>query len=258
MPVIPRKQRFGIAEWLNIAQLAALIIGGTWAAFLFIKFDARDKEITHQKTELELQRLKAAPLRFDQDISIWTYHANPKGPSNELGVDYHYTITNTSSQKIKVALLVVHALLLPPQTLGTADFLEIPPIGVDKDSPWRRLVSKAYLADEEELPNGVVESKEGFTIAPTKGGGATGYMEPGETHWGTLTAIVRGQKSDYIGFSVDAFVRFSDNTERWITGDQHVRLVPGDYPGSPKAQAPPDKAPTGPEGQYPETQYPGT
>lgn len=221
-----------------MVQLATLLIGGAWAAFLFVRFDARDKEIAHQKAELEIRTLKAAPVRFDQDISVSSYRASRSKDSDKFHVVYRYAITNTSSQKIKIAMLVVHAFSLPPQSLGAHDVHEISPIEVSNNSPWRRVVSKAYLAYDEELPNGVVESKEGFTIVPTNGG-ATGDMEPGEVHFDSLSAIVRNRNSDFIGFSVDAFVRFSDNTEKWITGNQFANLIPGEYSGSPNTSKPP-------------------
>ena len=229
---------FGVAEWLSIAQLVALVIGGVWAAFLFLKFDAHDKDLNRQKTVIELRRLNASPLTFDQDISIWTYRADGKKMLNELGVDYHYVITNSTNHSIRVALLVVHALLLPPQNIGIGDAFAIPSVSLAKGSPWRQVVSKAYLADGEEVEGGVVTSAEGEKIVPTKGGDATGDLEPGGRTWGSLSLIVRAPKADYIGFTVDAFVRL-DKAERWISSNEYARLVPGDYSGSPKSHAQP-------------------
>lgn len=107
------KKGFGVSEWLSVAQLLALLIGGIWTGQLFLKFEAKDKELSRQKTELELRKLKAAPLSADQDISIWSYHDAKQKSRGELGTDYHYSVTNTSGQKIEVALVVIHALMLP-------------------------------------------------------------------------------------------------------------------------------------------------
>lgn len=97
------------------------------------------------------------------------------------------------------------------------------------------MLSKAYLADGEEMEGGVVTSAEGLKIIPTRGGGATGDMEPGEIHWGSMSLLVLPQRHDFIGFTLEAFIRFEDKSTRWVTSDQYARLVPGDYSGSPKA-----------------------
>jgi hypothetical protein len=227
---------------LSVAQLIALVVGGIWAAFLFVKFDARDKEIGRAKAELELERLKAAPIKFDQEISIGPYRPNGLG-RKDLGVDYRYVITNTSNQKIKIALVVVNTLLLPPQSLGDQELLEIPRVSVEKDSPWRRLISKAYLAEGEMVEDGVVRSKQGFTVKPLLDAGIVGELEAGESTWGTLSVIAGNKNADYIGFTVDAYVRFADDTTRWITADQYARLAPGQFSGAPQADAPREKAP---------------
>ena len=230
-----QKHRFGITEWLSIAQLLALVVSGIWTALLFLKFDAKDKQLTREKTELELRRLKAAPLSADQDISIWLYRES-KQKADDLGIDYHYSITNTSGQKIKVAQVVVHAALLPKLSLRE-NVQEIPPLLLTKESPWKRVLSKAYLADDEETDGGVVKSAEGLEMVPSRGGGLTGDMEPGEVHWGSLSLLTKPRGYDYVGFTLEAFVRFEDNTTRWVSSDQYARLLPSDYSGSPKSNA---------------------
>jgi hypothetical protein len=67
-------KRLGLAEWLSIVQLLALLTGGAWAGFQFWKFDARDKELAFQRAQIELQKLRANPLDVSPDLSsiMWT------------------------------------------------------------------------------------------------------------------------------------------------------------------------------------------
>jgi hypothetical protein len=232
LPVQPAPKRggLGLAEWLSIVQLLALIVGACWTAFLYMKFDARDKTLAQEKSEIELRKLKAAPVRFEQNIAVWQYKREQELPQQQqLGVDYYYAITNTTNQRIKIAMVVGHAFVLPPRDLKTADAVEVPQVSLAKDSPWRRTVSRAHLGDGEELENGIVKSAQGDTFVPTRGGGGTGEVEPGDTNWGTINLIVRPQASDYIGFMLDAYVRFEDGSTRWVGSSQSARLAPGNY-----------------------------
>lgn len=222
-------RRLGLAEWLSIAQLIALVVGACWTAFLFMKFDAREKVLAREKSEIELRKLKAAPVRFEQNIAIWQYSQSKKAAAEQLGADYYYSITNTTNQKIKIAMVVGHAFLLPPVSTMSATTVEVPQIDLSKESPWRRAVSRAHLADGEELENGVVKSAQGDTFVPARGGGGTGEMEPGDTNWGTISLVTRSHASDYIGFMLDAFIRFEDGSTRWVGSSQLARLAPGNY-----------------------------
>ena len=237
------KARLGVTEWLSIAQLVALLAAGAWTAFTFMRFDARDKAITAQRNDIELRKLRATPLKFSQSIDVSNFSSNQKANgAKRLAVDYHYSITNTTTQQTKIALVVVHAMLLSVAPATGAQTLEIPALGLSKNSLWRNALSKAYLADDEEVEGGVVKT-DNETIVPIKGGGPVGDLEPSESSWGSLTILVVPADADYIGFTIDAYVRFDDKTKpRWIGGHQYASLVVGEYSDQPTLSNQPDNA----------------
>lgn len=236
-------QRLGLTEWLSIAQFIALLLSGVWVAFVFFRFEAKERDVAldlHQlevkKANISLSQLTAKPLVFDQDISIWPFSGESQTPTKAtgaFGVDYHFSVTNNANQKIKVAMLVIHALSLASLPTGDGQFYEVPAVSVSKDSPWHREISRGYLADGEEVDNGTIESSEGFSIVPSRGETFVGDVESGQVTWGSLSLVVSRKSVQFIGFRVDAFVRFQDNSTAWIGADQYARLLPGDYPGSP-------------------------
>lgn len=224
--------RFSVSEWLSITQLIALMAGGIWTAMLFIKFDARERELSQQKTSLETQRLRAAPVTVQQDILIWQRQPHAVNDTESLGAEYTYVIVNSSNQRIRIVQIELHALLLPEQALGANVAVEIPPPSINPTSPWARVVSKRYLVPGEMLISRPGQYAFPVGSKPMAGGGGTGDMEPGEVHLGGLTLMVRPRTHDFIGFSVDALVRFPDKSSRWVGVGQGARLEPGEYPGS--------------------------
>lgn len=235
------KWRLSFAEWLGVVQLFMLIITSVASGFVFLKYDARDKTLAREKTEIELRKLRAAPLSFVQDISISEYGCDRgKGPPN-LGVNYHYSITNTTSKKVKIVLVVLRTAILPTQTIGETGAVEFPQITFSADSPWRKIFTKAYLADGEELEADVVESEFGEVIVPTRDGGPTGEIDPGDTAWDTLSLIVGSRNYGCIGFGIDVYVRFEDNTDRWVCAHQYAELTPSENDGAPKSASISDK-----------------
>ncbi len=52
------KTRFSLSfsDWLNVLQVIALICAGGWTMFIFVKFEARDKEIAFQLQQASLQK----------------------------------------------------------------------------------------------------------------------------------------------------------------------------------------------------------
>jgi hypothetical protein len=234
---LDRKRELGLTEWLAIAQLVLLIVGAIASAVVFVLYDAKDRNTSHLISQAELEKRNAKPVKLDQAISIWKFSANSSN-SDYFGVSYDYTITNRTNQQIRVAMVVLHELQMatPDPTKSPFDHYFVPDITLnDPESPWRRLSSRAYLADGETVEEGVVKySDEGFSVIPEKeSGGGTGELEAGENAWGSTTMFVKGNSLSIVGFQVDIDIRLKDESLKRMRIFQFAALKPGDYSGSP-------------------------
>jgi hypothetical protein len=236
-------QKFGWAERLGLANFVVLIFGGLWAGYVFINYEKPEREIAQQKREIELGKLKASPIAFETDISIWNNNGEDKEKPKALGVAFHYKITNTAGRRLAIARLFVHSLRFPmgetANELRQVAAIEIPTPSVDSSSGWQTLISKAYAVDDEKLENGLLVLSDKIKLPPIFGGAVTGGLETYETTYGTLTLVVRPGSQDQIGFVVDALIRFPDNSERWIKATQNTNLVPGNS-SAPRIMSSPD------------------
>ena len=220
------KKKLGLTEWLSIIQIIALLIGGGWAAFQFWKYDAREKELTSKKSEIDLRRMQATPIKIESTINIEKHNLDKKSENDQLDILFNYSITNTTGQRIKVVMIEVNALLLPNQSVKPNNVVEIPEVRLSADSPWSKVISRLYLATDETLPNGKYFCDDGSILIPVSFHGATGFIEPNAKTWGSITLYANQLKADYIGFNVSVLIRFENKSERWHSIFHQVRLLP--------------------------------
>ena len=242
--------KLGLAEWLSIVQFAAVLIGGVWVAFMFVAFDAHDKiiaaklaELTVEKTGVEtetgkigLSDLRSRPLQIDQDMSVWPRQTEKKDGPGELRVQYRYSIRNVTHQDFKIVFVAVSALILPKDKLNVeGEMFRIPPPDAGKGSPWHRVLAEATVIDKDFPAAPFTYSTDNFTVKPSGEGPLTGLLEPSQTRWDTFDVIVPEKNAEYVGFTVDVFVKFKDGPMRQYATSQFEPLLPGTYPGSPKS-----------------------
>lgn len=225
---------------LGWAQLIFSVIAGVCSVVVFLQYDRIADRLNEEKTITEIEKNKqdiakanSSPITVDDDIAISRYVRDHKKP-RPFAVDFHYRIKNISGKTVTVSEVVIYALLLQPQFLGTADFSEIPVVVVSAVSPWKPVASRAYTMrtanscnegdSKRDCVDGLLDDK---VYASTTGGGI-GDLAPGEEHTGSFSLMVRADKYDYVGF----FMRIELNSE----GQQSTARPNGTEPlNRPKA-----------------------
>ena len=232
--------RLGLAEWLSIAQLIALLLGGGWAAFVFWKFDARDKEIAYQKAQIELKHLQANPLKISPQIVIAEAKSARRKPGQTIhNVSILYSLENTTPEAVQVTLVLVQVFALPPLNVSPGKALQL--ISADQpQSNSQLLLSKVYLADGETIEGGgKYKSTTGQEFEPFAGGGGTGSIDSKDDVWVRFELLANDLDAEFIEVFIEAIVRFPNGISNTMTVRFPARFEPGSY--SPMLHQPESK-----------------
>jgi hypothetical protein len=202
--------RWSLEATLQTLQLLAIVIGGSWALFLFVTFqhennslalDAaratlRQAQLTAETSKLTIAKESQAPLITTDVISV---HPLPSAPGWYLA-RYDYSIRNSGGGAIDIASAIGDA-FVGSTALSGSDGIVVNDIWDAGAVTWKKVAFEGHASRSAFKPGMILENGDD-RVPAVLGGGGTGSLNTTESAEATMTVLIHAKPTDFIGFRV--------------------------------------------------------
>lgn len=213
----PASSRWSVAATLQLLQLAAILIGGGWALYLYVTFQDENNRLALEAARASLrqaqQTLKASDLAIAKEtMDVDRIAQSPLGTTDVVSIQtlpsvpgwylarYDFSITNNGGGRIDIATAIGDA-FVGSATLANADGIVVNDVGDPGAVTWKKVAFEGH-ASRSAFKDGMLVEDGGDRVPAVKGGGGTGALNTTETAQSTMTVLVHANPTDFIGFRV--------------------------------------------------------
>ena len=202
--------RWSLQTTLQTLQLLAILLGGSWALFLFVTFQRennslaleaaratlRQAQLTAKTSELTIAKESQAPLTTTDVISVQPL---PSAPGWYLA-RYDFSIRNSGGGAIDIASAIGDG-FVGTAALSGSDGIVVNNIWDPGAVVWKKVASEGHASRSTFTPGMIIENG-GDRVPAVLGGGGTGALNTTETAEATMTVLIHAKPTDFIGFRV--------------------------------------------------------